>query len=478
MTIQDRLFGGQNGHNHNDDEQLIDQNISETYDNGTSSRENEAGQQDASSKPIVYTSQLAVLLITINVTVGVGLLAMPFSMQVAGVVPSMLVQVVFLALVIITCIMCIELTIKSGVNSYHAIIAAHCHPLVYQFTQVAILLIVFGTSIAYIVTIGDQADRLFASLYGPTFCKSWYMNRRFIMSFVTLITIKPLCSARTVDFLKYGSFLGILSIGFIFYVVTSQLVKQGKVAQDINFGYSWSQIVTILPVFCLAYQCHISLVPIVATIRPRDKPKGFVTASVAMVTSLIIYSSISIIALLTFGSAIQNDLTESFSDKRWPTLTTIFVVGLKCVLTLPCAYLPARISIIDILNANWTWFSQLKESVQRLSVTIIFLDLALLLALYVPNIVVAVNLLGCIAVFFMFTLPGLAYINLVKQNRLEKQLAVGGDSQVPQYTSRDTMKRVASYFMIVFGVSLTVLVLYKSITELLSSRSSEPLCRP
>lgn len=155
-------------------------------------------------EPVKYTSQLAAFLITINVTIGAGLLAMPFAIQAAGLVTSIIIQLIFLVLIIITCIMSTELTVKTNVDSYHKVIQAHCHPYVYQSTQVALLLMVFGAVVAFIVIIGDQSDRVFASVYGPTFCYTWYMNRRFVMSIVTFLFIKPLCCAKTVDFLKYG----------------------------------------------------------------------------------------------------------------------------------------------------------------------------------------------------------------------------------------------------------------------------------
>lgn len=155
-------------------------------------------------EPIRHTTQLAALFIIVNVTVGAGLLAMPFAMQISGMVPSIIIQILFLLSIITTCIIMTELTVKTNANSYHGVIQAHCHRYVYQFTQVSLLLIVFGVSVAFIVIVGDQADRVFASEYGSTFCYKWYMNRRFIMSAVTVFIMKPLCSAKTVEFLKYG----------------------------------------------------------------------------------------------------------------------------------------------------------------------------------------------------------------------------------------------------------------------------------
>lgn len=467
--------------NNIDQEDLISNQNIEDGETGHNNDIDQSGspQLDSSNKPVVYTSQFATLVITVNVTIGVGLLAMPFAMQTAGVVTSMLMQSLFVAFIVITCIMCVELTVKSDVKSYHEIIRMHCPNWIYQFTQVSILMIVFGATVAYIVTVGDQADRVFATLFGPTFCKSWYMSRRFIMSSVTLVAIKPLCSARTVNFLKYASFLGLVSIGFIFYVVFKEYINTSKIAKDVNYyPQSWSDITTVLPVFCLAYQCHLSLVPTIATIRRSEKPRAFVTASVAMIISWVIYSVISILAVLTFGGKIQHDLTESYPGKSWDTLTTIAIVGLKCVLTLPAAFLPARLSIIDLLTNNWNWYAQLSETVKRVSVTVLFLDAALLMATLVPNILVAVNLLGCLAVMLIFTLPGLAYLSLTDVNRVQKQVAAGlENAQVPIYTARDKMKRITCYFMITFGSIMTMVVLYKSISEMLTSGpAGVPLC--
>lgn len=190
--------------NDGQEDNLINQNSS----NDDGDRSQQVGPGDVESRgtetPTKYTSQLAALFIIVNVTVGVGLLAMPAAVQSAGIVVSLIIQAIFLLIIMTTCIMCTELTVQTNVDSYHRLVAAHCHPVIDLFNQISIFLLVFGTSVAYIVTVGDQSDRIFASLYGPTFCNTWYMNRRFIMSALTIFVMKPLCSAKTVDFLKYG----------------------------------------------------------------------------------------------------------------------------------------------------------------------------------------------------------------------------------------------------------------------------------
>lgn len=168
---------------------------------GIDSQEDENDDLD---KGVVYTSQTATLFILINVTLGIGLLAMPGATYKAGIITSIMSSLVLLILIITTCIMCVELTVNSGAKSYHEMIRRHCGSILYNLTQVAILLVVFGTTVAYIITVGDQSDRLLATLYGDQFCKYWYLDRNFVMTISTALLMIPLCCLKTVDSLKYA----------------------------------------------------------------------------------------------------------------------------------------------------------------------------------------------------------------------------------------------------------------------------------
>lgn len=214
----DRAHLIENGDANHANQDILTTNNRSIQQNGTNVDIN-ATSDNNSVEPIVYTSQLAAFLVTLNVTVGAGMLAMPYAAQMAGLVPSLMIMALFTAAIVVTTIICTELTVKTSVESYHKLVEAHCHRYLYQFTQACILMLVFGAAVAYIVVIGDQADRVFASIYGHTFCYNWYMNRTFIMSIVTVFLVKPLCCAKTVDFLKYASFAGLVSLAFVTYVV-------------------------------------------------------------------------------------------------------------------------------------------------------------------------------------------------------------------------------------------------------------------
>lgn len=257
--------------------------------------------------------------------------------------------------------------------------------------------------------------------------------------------------------------------------MTSEFVEQGHIAKEVHyFPDRWIDIGTILPVFCLGYQCHLSWVPVVATMKKEEKYTSYFTITVAMILTTIIYLAVCVLALLTFGNLIMSDLTESYDAKKWYIKTTVGLIAFKCVMTLPPAFLPLRLSLIDILSNSSERYNQLSEPIKRYSVTYLTLTVALLFALFVPDILVAVNILGCLAVMFIFTLPGLSYLNLIKENRLMKQQLAGVGGEVPIYSAKDNIKRAISYFFIVFGIIMTFLVLYKSVVS--ENKPSQPLC--
>lgn len=471
--------------NHQDTERLFDDPADSVSETSDISPDLTVHIPQDSNTDMVYTSQLAAFLITINVTIGAGALAMPASMNEAGVIPSLLIQIPFLIGIIVTLIMCTELTVKSKINSFHALVQAHCHVNLFRLTQLTISLVVFGTIVAFMVIIGDQSDSLLFTLYRDKYCEEpWYMNRNFIMIISVVVFIIPLCSAKTVDFLKYASFLGVLSIAFIVYMVFDQCKKQyhegsgnkdGWWAKGVNWwpkDDSWINAPLILPCYCLAYQCHLSWVPCAATIRRKEKYISYRTVTYAMIVASLIYSAICVMAILATGENIQKDLTASFMAKNrkdWIVETTIAIVALKCIFTLPPAFLPARMTMLENLRSQFEWFANLSEPTQRISVTTVTMIQALVSAILFKKIQVAVELLGCLCVLFIFPLPALSYLNLVNQNRREKQQAAGDDSDELKYTTKDHIKRYLSLFFIVFGLAMVLLVLYTSISDILKN---------
>uniref|UniRef100_V5H7Q5 Putative sodium-coupled neutral amino acid transporter 7-like protein n=1 Tax=Ixodes ricinus TaxID=34613 RepID=V5H7Q5_IXORI len=94
----------------------------------------------------------------------------------------------------------------------HGIVLSMCGPRWRFLVAVSVLLTCYGVCVTYLLVLGDQFDRLFASFYGQDFCHKWYMSRQFTISIMAFIFVMPLCFLRRINYLQYASSLGIVAV--------------------------------------------------------------------------------------------------------------------------------------------------------------------------------------------------------------------------------------------------------------------------
>ena len=100
-----------------------------------------------------------------------------------------------------------------------------------RLTAAIVVIYCFGTTITFLIIIGDQFDGALASLYGVDFCHHWYMNRAFTICCSSIVLILPLCYSKKIDFLRIPSMLGVFAILYIvaliayeYFMVRSQSI--------------------------------------------------------------------------------------------------------------------------------------------------------------------------------------------------------------------------------------------------------------
>lgn len=256
--------------------------------------------------------------------------------------------------------------------------------------------------------------------------------------------------------------------------MVAEFLRVGQVAESVNYlPRSWTNLGSILPVFCSAFQCQLCWVPIVASMERENRQKTHCTILAAVLAAFLINATICIFALLNLGDNVRANLIDSFPSASWPYLATLAIIAFKCIVIIPTAFLPARLSLTDILSSNWQGFNVLCETDKRVSVTVITLNLALYLAIAYPEITLAADVAGCLSELFIFTIPGLCYLRLIEIKKSTEQLKGSNDSkqQAIVYNARDKLKIVLAYIFIIFGLVMTVTVFYTTIADIVSQKS-------
>lgn len=279
--------------------------------------------------------------------------------------------------------------------------------------SLAVALYTFASCVALLVIIGDNVDKLFLCAFGDRFCDRWYLSRQFTIPAAAFVFILPLCFARRMDFLKIPSAIGVLGLFYVVALValkyylpdaptsfcrnaatpiprnTSASGEDSESSLSSSFsaliyasaqmrpeqnsstphaacvcapdapnatrvapGTSASPALTALhsvSVFCLAYQSHVSAVPVFACVARRPSGSGsgrghsrvgeWARAVLAnYVLCSMVYVCVGAFGYYKFGARVQSDVLNNYAPDAL-VLVAIALLALKLCVTYPTSSL-------------------------------------------------------------------------------------------------------------------------------------------
>ncbi|XP_018011866.1 putative sodium-coupled neutral amino acid transporter 7 [Hyalella azteca] len=433
----------------------------------------------------------AALLIT-NAALGAGLLNFPLAFhESGGLVPGNFVHLFFVLATAGSLYILAMTADRFKSRTYQEMVSDQCGVWAGHFASACIALYCLITCITFIIIVGDQTDRFFADFVGPNFCESWWLQRRFTMS---LAGVAVLALSLFRDMAKLVS-MGYLGSVFMVYLVVVVVVvwriggyQPGEVV--VFDKHKMLHLFNVLPTICFGYQCHVSSVPIYHSIRDRSKSKYFMACTLAMAACALVYSLAANVGYLTFGSTVADDLLLSYdNDHRGAVAVSVAVIALalKSIATYPVLMFCVREAVVsfyvsarDLSPAD----AQRTEPVRRYVVVVLLWLVSLGAALLAESIASVVKLLGSLASFFIFILPGLCL--LAESNRMSDERTASGPTPhilqgVRHASSWGTTQVLFARIVALTFISLGVFTFGLSVTmagmsAFSSSSSSAPLC--
>lgn len=435
----------------------------------TESQQLRVGVTDPSSSPEDTRWQVAVFLV-VNAALGAGLLNFPEAYNRAGgITAASIVQgilVVFVVLALLILAHCADL---NDSKTYQDVVKHLCGKRAQQLCSIGIVLYCYGTCITFLIIIGDQFDRIFASLHGPDFCHFWYFNRNFLMTASSLLFILPLCFSKRIDFLKYPSSLGVISIVYVVLLIAYQYkyatgsYPKGEIKTRPD---KWMDVFNVVPVICFGYQCHVSVVPIYSCLRNRSVITFSKTIIIAIIICVLTYTCAGVFGYLTFGSLVPSDILEAYDATQPAVLIGIIALAIKTYTTYPVLQFCGRIAIESLIK-NAASANRCRELHRRIVISVVWFGSTIALAIVIPNIGSVINILGSLAAIFIFVFPGIC---LMQATYLK-------DPNL--YLTNDMLLIFASCCFIVIGFFIFGVVLTQAIQEIASgSSAAASLCSP
>lgn len=413
----------------------------------------------------------AVVFLTVNATLGAGLLNIPYAFsQSGGIGPATAAQVLHVILVIISLLIISGCSGISQSDSLQGIVHYFCGPKWRHACSLFIVLYSYGACVTYVIIIGDQFNKFFGTFYPDLYGQHWYFNGDILIITVSTVTILPLCFSKHISFLKFASFFGFCCTTYLTILVLVEYIKveqKQHVPPTINVGpEKWNDIFNVIPVLTFSYQCQLSWVPTYAQIKHRRSYwRLFGMIIVSMLICFISYTWTAVFGLLAFGSDhIEKDIMQNYNPKDPFVSFAMILLIVKTIVVYPVLLFCGRI-VLEEFIADFS-FANRRPLTARVCIATVWVLSSCTLAILVPNIAVVINYLGSLAIFFVFIFPGLSlYQSLFNLERLQAIQV-----EFPLLRRRLAIFSLAVLF-ISYGTFILVISVYQSYKQTTSSQS-------
>ncbi|XP_057291094.1 sodium-coupled neutral amino acid transporter 7-like [Hydractinia symbiolongicarpus] len=362
-------------------------------------------------------SYRAVFLIA-NAALGAGLLNFPQAyMNAGGIEIAITLQAGLLIFIIGAFLILARCADHSQAATYQDVLLYMLGKRVKNVSQIFIALYFFGSAMTYIIIIGEQLSSVLE--FASNTSGNWYTDKRFLFCLFALLFLLPLCIPRRLKALSYTSFFGGVGAFFIAFVIVYKYFKleRKKIIQpDKVINTDWKSAFAAIPVICFGFQCHVSSVAVYAELKNRSIKKFFSCAMVAMVVCTITYCLSGSFGYKTFGSLTKADILENYSNDdtlvNIARISIVFILLSSFSIVTFCARTVIDGMVLSVRNMT-VEEGEPTERRRRVIVTLCWFAACLFIASVVPDIGVAIAVIGGIASLFIFVFPGLCLLQTV-----------------------------------------------------------------
>ncbi|CAK9135861.1 unnamed protein product [Ilex paraguariensis] len=204
--------------------------------------------------------------------IGAGIMSIPATFKVLGIIPGFLVILVVAFFVEVTVEFLLRYTRSGESSTYAGLMAESFGKFGSVGLQICVMITNLGALIIYLIIIGDvlsgnQSDgSVHLGILQEWFGIHRWNSRAYSLLFVVLFVMLPLLLLRRVDSLRHASAISIL-LAVVFVVICSGMALyamwEGKTQRlrlvpDFANGVSFFDLFTTIPVFATGFGCHVN----------------------------------------------------------------------------------------------------------------------------------------------------------------------------------------------------------------------------
>ncbi|KAG9475250.1 solute carrier family 38 member 8 [Eleutherodactylus coqui] len=370
-------------------------------------------------------SSMGAIFIMLKSALGAGLLNFPWAFNKAGGMhTAVMVELVSLIFLISGLVILGYASSISSHSTYQGVVKDVCGPAIGQLCGVCFIFNLFMISVAFLRVVEDQLEKLCETLHTNVTTdamggnlRPWYLDERLGMSLLCLVVILPLSIPKEISFQKYTSILGTLAACYLtvviivkFYLTEHNVLHRHEYPSNIS---SLASMFSVIPTICFGFQCHEACITIYSSMKNKSLSNWVVVSVVSMLICLFIYSLTGIYGFLTFGESVAADILMSYPGADAVVIVARLLFGISIITIYPIILLLGR----SVIQEAWldhkymtAYVTVSYERFVRVTLTVLWILVTLIIALFVPDISEVISVIGGISAFFIFIFPGLCLI--------------------------------------------------------------------
>ncbi|XP_052183578.1 amino acid transporter AVT6C-like isoform X1 [Diospyros lotus] len=353
--------------------------------------------------------------------IGAGIMSIPATLKVLGVIPAFLSIVLVGILGDVSVEFMMRFTHSGQSKTYAGLMFESFGRFGSVAVQICVMITNLGCLIIYLIIIGDvlsgnqSEESVHVGVLQEWFGIHWWNTRVVALLFVLVFIMLPLVLFRRVESLRFSSavsvLLAVVFVGICFVMAISALLegttKSPRLLPQLDNGISFFNLFTAVPVIVTAFTFHFNVHPIGMELgKPADMA---VAVRISLILCAVIYFTVGVFGYLLFGDSIMADILVNFdrsSDSAiGPVLNDMVRLSyaLHLMLVFPLLNFSLRGNLDELLFPTKPPLAT--DTKRFVPLTLGLLAFTYLLAIAIPNIWYFFQFVGstsavCIAFIF------------------------------------------------------------------------------
>ncbi|KAL8251908.1 hypothetical protein R6Q59_035601 [Mikania micrantha] len=371
--------------------------------------------------------------------IGAGIMSIPATLKVLGVVPAFVLIVLIAVLVDVSVEFLLRFTYAGGSTTYSGLMKDSFGRIGSLAVQISVLITNLGCLIIYLIIIGDVLsgeESVHLGVLQEWFGIHWWNTRAVAILFIVVFVMLPLVLFRRVELLSMSSavavLLAVVFVGICTAMAVTAVVKGQsrsiRLLPQLDDQAAFFNLFTAVPVIVTAFTFHFNVHAIGMEL---GKPAAMASAvRISLILCGIIYFSIGLFGYILFGDSIEADILVNFDEATGSTIgsllndTVRLSYALHLMLVFPLLNFSLRANIDELIFPHKSLL--VKDTKRFLSLTFILLATAYIIAIALPNIWYFFQFMGSTsAVCIAFIFPGALALRDVHGISSKKDKVIG-----------------------------------------------------